>query len=121
MKGFLQKIVDLIRNDLNLISEKGSVHVPALMKVESFSTVHQLVSTIQSQLRHDLSSVDAMMHCFPPGKFVNEISYTLTQSFVLKRLNDGSAETPIGPSFGVARKTPSRPLLWDAGLLFRHG
>jgi para-aminobenzoate synthetase len=60
-------IVDLIRNDLNLISEANSVHVPALMKVETYATVHQLVSTIASKLRKDLTCVDAVARCFPPG------------------------------------------------------
>ncbi|KAJ3045098.1 hypothetical protein HDV00_011823 [Rhizophlyctis rosea] len=60
-------IVDLIRNDLNIIAEPRTVHVPALMKVESYATVHQLVSTIKGKLREDLSAVDAVKHCFPPG------------------------------------------------------
>jgi hypothetical protein len=56
------------RNDLNLISEKDTVYVPSLMKVESFATVHQLVSTITGMLRKDLTAIDAMMHSFHPGK-----------------------------------------------------
>ncbi|KAJ3321468.1 hypothetical protein HDV06_004137 [Boothiomyces sp. JEL0866] len=60
-------IVDLIRNDLNQISVPNSVCVPHLMVVESYATVHQLVSTVESVLRPDLNPVDAIMRCFPPG------------------------------------------------------
>ncbi|KAJ3095837.1 hypothetical protein HK100_005714, partial [Physocladia obscura] len=60
-------IVDLIRNDLNQISKSKSVHVPKLMHVESYATVHQLVSTIRCLLRDDLTPLDAIRATFPPG------------------------------------------------------
>ncbi|KAJ3211985.1 hypothetical protein HDU82_004396 [Entophlyctis luteolus] len=60
-------IVDLIRNDLNQISISNSVHVPHLMQVESYATVHQLVSTIRCKLRDGLGPLDAIRATFPPG------------------------------------------------------
>ncbi|WP_310468246.1 aminodeoxychorismate synthase component I [Sphingomonas sp.] len=60
-------IVDLLRNDLARIAETGSVEVPALFEVESFPTVHQMVSRVTATLRPGLDAIDVLRTIFPCG------------------------------------------------------
>ncbi|MFT5451006.1 MAG: para-aminobenzoate synthetase component 1 [Enterobacterales bacterium] len=60
-------IVDLMRNDLGRSCSPGSIKVPELFKLESFHSVHHLVSTIQGQLDESEDAFSLMAHCFPGG------------------------------------------------------
>ena len=60
-------IVDLVRNDLSKTAKKGSVTVEELCKVYSFKQVHQLISTIVSEIEEDVHPVDVIRDTFPMG------------------------------------------------------
>ncbi|MEE2568885.1 aminodeoxychorismate synthase component I [Pseudarthrobacter sp. J64] len=60
-------IVDLLRNDLSHFAVPGSVQVSRLCAIESYATVHQMVSTIDAQLLPGTSRAEAVAACFPAG------------------------------------------------------
>lgn len=60
-------IVDLMRNDLGQICQPGSIQVTDLFQVETYSTVHQMISTIEGKLNSELSALDVIKHLFPAG------------------------------------------------------
>jgi para-aminobenzoate synthetase len=60
-------IADLVRNDLGRVSALGTVEVPALMSVEPYAKVHQLVTVVRGRLREDCDAIDCVRAAFPPG------------------------------------------------------
>ncbi|MGL5615829.1 MAG: aminodeoxychorismate synthase component I [Sarcina sp.] len=66
-KSELLMIVDLERNDLSKVCKPGSIKVTELFKLESYSTVFHLVSTIIGELEEENTAIDCIRECFPGG------------------------------------------------------
>ena len=60
-------IVDLMRNDLSRVALPGTVGVDKPFAIESYPTVHQMVSTVRAQLREGLGAIDVLRAIFPCG------------------------------------------------------
>jgi len=60
-------IVDLMRNDLSRVCNVGTVNVTNLFKIESYSTLHQMVSEVSGNMRRHMGLKDIIENTFPPG------------------------------------------------------
>ncbi|PTW91598.1 anthranilate synthase component 1 [Microbacteriaceae bacterium MWH-Ta3] len=80
-------IVDLSRNDLSRIADPASVTVPSLFDVESYSTVHQLVSTVQAHVNPGTRMSDVVRAMFPAGSMTGTPKRRATQ--ILAELEAG--------------------------------
>lgn len=94
-------IVDLCRNDLHLVCEPGTVSVPQLLQVESYSAVHQLVSTIEGRLKPGFGTREVIRALFPAGSMVGTPK---ARTASLLRELEGCERGTYSGCFGVARQ-----------------
>jgi len=88
-------IVDLVRHDLNAVCDPGTVHVPVAFEIQSFRSVHQLVSTVVGTRSRGVSGVDVVRACFPPG------SMTGAPKIRTMEIIDALEGRPRGPYSGT--------------------
>jgi anthranilate synthase component 1/para-aminobenzoate synthetase len=81
-------IVDLLRNDLSHFAVPGSLRVSRLCAIESYATVHQMVSTIDASLRPDASRAEAIAAAFPAGSMTG--APKISTMDILDRLESGA-------------------------------
>ncbi|SNX85261.1 related to para-aminobenzoic acid synthetase [Melanopsichium pennsylvanicum] len=89
-------IVDLIRADLFSFCTSDSVAVPKLMQVETYETVHQLVTTVTGQLKASVGTTEAIRRCFPPGSMTGAPKRRSVQLLERLELNLADAERDDG-------------------------
>lgn len=82
-------IVDLVRHDLSKVSKSGSVKVSKLYDVQTFGTVHQLISVVESTAHENSDPVEIIKNCFPMGSMTGapkiEVMKTTDQLEMYKR------------------------------------
>jgi len=120
-------IVDLLRNDISRVAELGSVHVPALFAVESYTTVHQMVSVVRARLRPEVRLAGVLGALFPCGSITGAPKIRAMQ--IIRELEDAPRGAYCGAigwvapdgrmSFNVAIRTLC--LGPDGGVRFNVG
>ena len=87
-------IVDLLRNDISRITEVGTLDVPKLFDVETYPTVHQMVSHVQARLTPGLSIRDVFAALFPCGSITGAPKMRAME--ILHELEDGPRDAYCG-------------------------
>ena len=112
-------IVDLMRNDLARVSVAGSVEVPELFSVETYPTVHQMVSRITARLREGVDAIDVLRTIFPCGSVTGAPKIAAIEALVLLELEPRGAYTGsmgwIEPGGNAAFNVLIRTLEWQMG------
>ena len=120
-------IVDLLRNDISVVSEAGTLSVPRLFEIETYPTVHQMVSHVRAKLKPEIGLPEILAALFPCGSITGAPKMWAMQ--ILDRLEDEPRDIycgaigwcdPAGPMrFSVAIRTIS--LFNDGQAVFNAG
>ncbi|MES2493532.1 MAG: aminodeoxychorismate synthase component I [Pseudomonadota bacterium] len=97
-------IVDLMRNDLSRVSVPGTVRVEAPYAIESYPTVHQMVSTVRAQLKPGCGPLDLLRALFPCG------SITGAPKIRAMELIDAAERDSRGPYCGAIGRIDPPPV-----------
>ncbi|WP_457587203.1 aminodeoxychorismate synthase component I [Ensifer canadensis] len=87
-------IVDLLRNDISRITEVGTLDVPKLFDIETYPTVHQMVSHVRARLRPDVGITDIFAALFPCGSITGAPKMRAME--ILHDLEDGPRDAYCG-------------------------
>lgn len=87
-------IVDLLRNDISRITEVGTLDVPKLFDIETYPTVHQMVSHVRAKLRPDVGITDIFAALFPCGSITGAPKMRAME--ILHDLEDGPRDAYCG-------------------------
>ncbi|MFL4475687.1 chorismate-binding protein [Paeniglutamicibacter sp. MACA_103] len=101
-------IVDLLRNDLSHFADPGTLSVPRLCAIESYATVHQMVSTIDARLRPGAPRAEAIAAAFPAGSMTGAPKVSTME--ILDTLEDGAARGLYSGAVGYFSATGAADL-----------
>lgn len=93
-------IVDLLRNDISRICEVGTLDVPELFRVETYPTVHQMVSRVRARLLEGLTFRDMLAALFPCGSVTGAPKISAMK--ILRALEDGPRDVYCGATGWIA-------------------
>ena len=101
-------IVDLLRNDLVRSADPATLSVTRLCAIETYATVHQMVSTIEARLRPGASRAEAIALAFPAGSMTG--APKISTMSILDRLEDGRARGVYAGAVGYFSPTGAADL-----------
>ena len=101
-------IVDLLRNDLGILAEPGTVHVPKLFEIEQYPTVHQMTSTITAKISENTQIVDIFKALFPCGSITGAPKISTME--IISNLENSPREVYCG---AIGYITPNQEAIFN--------
>ena len=101
-------IVDLLRNDVSVIAENGSVHVPAMFQIEKYPTVWQMTSTVKARTKQETTVLDIFKALFPCGSITG--APKIKTMDIITNVEDTTREVYCG---AIGYITPNREAIFN--------